>query len=84
MPKLTNSTSSSVVLMSTVAVQRGMPFHSSVAASKGAIEGLTKSLAAEYAPKVRVNAVAPSMLYTQLIDFSIMSLKLKSLLKNTH
>ena len=68
MPKLTNSTSSSVVLMSTVAVQRGMPFHSSVAASKGAIEGLTKSLAAEYAPKVRVNAVAPSIVDTPLAN----------------
>ena len=68
MPKLTNSTSSSVVLMSTVALQRGMPFHSSVAASKGAIEGLTKSLAAEYAPKVRVNAVAPSIVDTPLAN----------------
>tara|TARA_B100000963_G_scaffold264322_1_gene232442 strand:+ start:10290 stop:10979 length:690 start_codon:yes stop_codon:yes gene_type:complete len=68
MPKLTKSISSSIVLMSTVAVQRGMPFHSSVAASKGAIEGLTKSLAAEYAPNVRVNAIAPSIVDTPLAN----------------
>ena len=45
-----------------------MPFHSSVSASKGAIEGLTKSLAAEYAPKIRVNAVAPSIVDTPLAN----------------
>ena len=66
MPKLVAADNSSIVLMSTVAVQRGMPFHSSVSASKGAIEGLTKSLAAEYAPKIRVNAVAPSIVDTPL------------------
>ena len=68
MPKLMASDYSSIVLMSTVAVQRGMPFHSSVSASKGAIEGLTKSLAAEYAPKIRVNAVAPSIVDTPLAN----------------
>ena len=68
MPKLIAADKSSIVLMSTVAVQRGMPFHSSVSASKGAIEGLTKSLAAEYAPKIRVNAVAPSIVDTPLAN----------------
>ena len=68
MPKLVAADDSSIVLMSTVAVQRGMPFHSSVSASKGAIEGLTKSLAAEYAPKIRVNAVAPSIVDTPLAN----------------
>ena len=43
-----------------------MPFHSSVASSKGAIEGLTRSLAAEFAPKIRVNAIAPSLVNTPL------------------
>lgn len=57
---------SSVVLFSTVAVQQGMPFHASIAAAKGAIEGLTKSLAAELAPKIRVNAIAPSLTETPL------------------
>ncbi len=57
---------SSVVLFSTVAVQQGMPFHASIAASKGAIEGLTRSLAAEFAPVIRFNAVAPSLTDTPL------------------
>lgn len=59
-------TTGSVVLFSTVAVQTGMPFHSSIAMSKGAIEGLTRSLAAEYAPLLRVNCIAPSLTNTSL------------------
>ena len=66
LPKLTAN--SSVVLYSTVAVKVGMPFHASVAASKGALEGLGKSLAAELAPKTRVNVIAPSITYTPLAD----------------
>ena len=66
LPKLTAN--SSVVLYSTVAVKVGMPFHASVAASKGALEGLGKSLAAELAPKTRVNIIAPSITYTPLAD----------------
>ena len=57
---------SSIILFSTVAVRSGMPFHASVAAAKGAVEGLTRSLAAEFAPKVRVNAIAPSLTETPL------------------
>ena len=63
---LSASGNAAVVLYSTVAVQTGMPFHSSVAAYKGAIEGLTRSLAAEFAPKIRVNAIAPSLVNTPL------------------
>ncbi len=63
---LQKTENSSVVLFSTVAVGQGMPYHASVAASKGAIEGLTKTLAAEWAPKVRVNGVAPSLTDTPL------------------
>jgi len=55
-----------VVLFSTVAVRQGMPFHASVAMAKGAVEGLTRSLAAEWAPNIRVNAVAPSLTDTPL------------------
>ena len=62
------SKNASIVLFSTIAVQMGMPFHSSVAISKGAIEGLTKSLAAEFSPKIRVNCVAPSLTNTPLAD----------------
>jgi 3-oxoacyl-[acyl-carrier protein] reductase len=57
-----------VVLFSTVAVQRGMAFHASIAAAKGAVEGLTRSLAAEWAPLVRVNAIAPSLTATPLAE----------------
>lgn len=56
----------SVVLFSTVAVTQGMPYHASVAAAKGAIEGLTRSLAAEWAPKIRVNCIAPSLTDTPM------------------
>ena len=58
----------SIVMFSTVAVKIGMPFHSSVSSSKGAIEGLTRSLAAEFAPKIRVNSIAPSILDTPLAE----------------
>ncbi|MEL0074334.1 MAG: SDR family oxidoreductase [Flavobacteriaceae bacterium] len=64
--QLSASGNASVVFFSTVAVQTGMPFHSSVAASKGAIEGLARSLAAEFAPKIRVNAIAPSLVDTPM------------------
>ncbi len=65
-PKLRKSESGSIVFFSTVAVQTGMSFHSSVAMAKGAVEGLTKTLAAELAPKIRVNAIAPSLTETPL------------------
>ncbi len=61
LPLLQKSTQASLVFYSTVAVSTGMPFHASVAAAKGALEGLTRSLAAEYAPKFRVNCIAPSL-----------------------
>jgi len=63
---LKKAESASVVLMSTVAVQTGLPYHASIASAKGAVEGLTRSLAAELAPKIRVNAVAPSLTETPL------------------
>lgn len=66
LPNLQKSTAPSVLFFSTVAVQTGFPFHSLVSASKGAIEGLTKALAAEYASKIRVNAIAPSLTDTPL------------------
>lgn len=65
-PLLMNSPEASIVFFSTVAVQTGMPFHSSIAMAKGALEGLTRSLAAEWAPKVRVNSIALSLVDTPL------------------
>ncbi|WP_339753334.1 SDR family oxidoreductase [Algoriphagus aquimarinus] len=67
MKNLKKSDHASVVLYSTVAVQTGMGFHSGIASAKGAIEGLVRSLAAEWAPNnIRVNAVAPSLTDTPL------------------
>jgi NAD(P)-dependent dehydrogenase (short-subunit alcohol dehydrogenase family) len=57
---------SSLVFISTVAAQVGMPYHSSISLCKSAIEGLCRSLAAEWSPKVRVNCVAPSVVQTKL------------------
>ena len=68
LPLLQKSPQASLVFYSTVAVTTGMPFHASVAAAKGALEGLTRSLAAEYAPKFRVNCIAPSLTDTPLAD----------------
>lgn len=66
LPKLKQSGNASIVLFSTIAVQNGFNFHSLVSASKGAIEGLTRALAAELAPTIRVNAIAPSLTDTAL------------------
>lgn len=70
LPNLKRANGASIVLFSTVAAKLGMPFHTSVAASKAAIEGLAKSLAAEFAvSKIRVNVIAPSLTDTPLAAF---------------
>lgn len=61
-----SSNNPSAVFFSTVAVAQGMPFHSSIASAKGAIEGLVRSLGAELAPGIRVNCIAPSLTDTPL------------------
>ena len=68
LPALKKSGGASIVLFSTVAVAQGMPFHASIAAAKGAVEGLGRSLAAELAPGIRVNLVAPSLTDTPLAE----------------
>lgn len=84
LPKLKKSGNASIVLFSTVAVQCGFPFHSIVSASKGAIEGLTKALAAEFAPTIRVNAIAPSLTETPLAQRFISSPQKKSAQQEKH
>lgn len=66
LPQLKKGVSPSILLFSTVASKLGMPFHASVAAAKSGVEGLTKSLGAELAPTIRVNAIAPTVTNTDL------------------
>jgi len=82
MPKMAEG--ASMVFFSTVAVSTGMPFHTSVAAAKGAIEGFAKSLAAEYAPKVRVNTIAPSLVDTSLAKRLLNNDKKRDLMDQRH
>lgn len=65
---LKSAGSASIVLISTVAASQGMNFHASISMAKSAIEGLTLALAAELAPSIRVNAVAPSLTQTPLAE----------------
>ena len=73
-----------VVLFSTVATKMGMPFHSSVAAAKAGVEGLAKSLAAELAPTVRVNAIAPTVTDTDLASKLLRNDKMIASMKDRH
>lgn len=66
--KLKASKNASLVFFSTVAVKTGMPFHTSIAAAKGALEGFARAFAAEYAPTMRVNVIAPSLTNTRLAE----------------
>ena len=82
--KLLIKNNGSVVLFSTVASFLGMPFHASIATSKSAVEGLTKSLAAEYVTKVRFNAIAPTVTDTPLAARLLRNEKQKESLENRH
>ena len=75
---------SSMVFFSTVAVGTGMPFHTSVSAAKGAIEGFARALAAEYAPKIRVNVIAPSLVHTPLSERLLNNDKKKGMMSERH
>ncbi len=68
LPSLKAAGSARVVGFSSVAVSRGMPYHASIAASKGALEGLCRSLAAEFAPHININLIAPSLTQTPLTE----------------
>jgi 3-oxoacyl-[acyl-carrier protein] reductase len=66
LPILKQGNQPAILLFSTVATQLGMPFHASVAAAKSGVEGLVKSLGAEFAPNIRINAIAPTVTNTEL------------------
>lgn len=74
----------SILLFSTVAAKLGMPFHASVAAAKSAVEGLTKSLGAELAPTVRVNAIAPTVTDTDLASKLLRNERMIEGIKDRH
>ena len=76
LPSLKAAGEASIVLFSTVAVRNGFNFHTQIASSKGAVEGLARSLAAELAPAIRVNCIAPSLTDTPLAS-SLLSSDLK-------
>ena len=83
LPSLTKN-NGSILLFSTVAVQQGFTNHSIVSSSKGAIEGLTLSLAAEFAPKIRVNCIAPSLTDSKMSQKMISNEAIKKAIENMH
>jgi len=74
----------SIVLFSTVAVKRGFTNHSIVASAKGAVEGLTVSLAAEFAPNIRVNCIAPSLTKSKISNFLLKNEKIAEGIAKMH
>ena len=84
LPNLKQADNASILMFSTVASKLGMPFHASVASVKAAVEGLVKSLAAEYAPKIRVNAIAPTVTDTTLASKLLRNDRLKEQMIERH
>jgi NAD(P)-dependent dehydrogenase (short-subunit alcohol dehydrogenase family) len=84
LPKLKNGNNPSILLFSTVAAKLGMPFHASIAAAKGAVEGITKSLGAELAPTIRVNAIAPTVTNTDLASKLLRNERMIENIKERH
>lgn len=84
LPLLKKSDKASVLLFSTVATKLGMPFHASVAAAKSAVEGLTKSLGAEFATSIRFNAIAPTVTDTDLASKLLRNEKMIENIKERH
>lgn len=82
LPALKKSSHASIVLISSVAATVGMPFHTSVSAAKSGLEGFSKALAAELAPNVRVNCVAPSLVKTTMAERLINTEEKETLIKN--
>ena len=74
----------SILLYSTIAVKQGFTNHTIVSTAKGAIEGLTLSLAAEFAPKIRVNCIAPSLTDAKMTQKLISNETIKKAIENMH
>lgn len=84
LPLLKESTQPSILLFSTVASKLGMPFHASIASAKSAVEGLVKSLAAEFAPTIRINAIAPTVTDTELASKLLRNDRMKEQMTERH
>ena len=84
LPNLKSGNKPSILLFSTVAAKLGMPFHASIATAKAGIEGLTKSLGAELAPTIRVNAIAPTVTDTSLAEKLLRNDKMKENITERH
>lgn len=84
LPKLKSAERASLIFFSTVAVKVGMPFHTSIAAAKGAVEAFARSLAAEFAPSLRVNVVAPSLTDTRLAERLVSNESKRKMLEERH
>lgn len=84
LPKLKLAEKASLVFFSTVAVKVGMPFHTSIAAAKGAVEAFARSLAAEYAPSLRVNVIAPSLTDTRLAERLVSNESKRKMVEERH
>ena len=81
---LKNGNNPNILLFSTVATKLGMPYHASIAASKSAIDGLTKSLGAELAPTIRINAIAPTVTDTDLASKILRNDTMKQVIAEKH
>ena len=84
LPVLKRGNKPSIVLFSTVATTLGMPFHASVSAAKSAVEGLVKSLGAELAPTIRINAIAPTVTDTELASKILRNEKMIDMITERH
>ncbi|MFC0778651.1 SDR family NAD(P)-dependent oxidoreductase [Flavobacterium sp. HJSW_4] len=84
LPALKKGENPSIVLFSSVAAKLGMPFHASIAACKAAVEGLVKSLGAELAPLIRINAIAPTITETSLSASILRNDRMKENMKERH
>lgn len=84
LPLLKNGNKPSIILFSTVAAKLGMPFHASIATAKSGVEGLVKSLGAELAPILRINAIAPTITNTQLASKLLRNDKMIENIKERH
>ncbi|MBF4507660.1 SDR family oxidoreductase [Flavobacterium sp. JLP] len=84
LPVLKRGDNPSIVLFSTVAAKLGMPFHASIATAKAGVEGLVKSLGAELAPVVRINAIAPTITETSLSASILRNDRMKENMRDRH